>query len=290
MGINDAVVSARLPAPTPCAPQAVRNEGGETADIFRLTRQSVINGPTTPHLGTMGPANQHVATKHSVTNAHQSSSIKLEAMRGVALLLVASCTALALFTAPAEGKSNKALNTDPSTAIKELITSGKFEEGLALADHSIKATRNNGSLYFLKGRIRQEQKQNLDAFHAYSIAIFLRPDMVKAYINRGLVRGALMDLAGAIEDFNSALRLEPNNQAALVNRGVTHASLNNIPKALKDLDKAISLNGSLSEAFVNRGIVRHLSGEQSRSCEDWEKAARLGSQDASEWAKQLCAP
>jgi tetratricopeptide (TPR) repeat protein len=210
--------------------------------------------------------------------------------RGATLKLVASCAALALCTTPTKANSNQTSKKETIAAIKELIASQELEKGLAMANSLIKKDENDNILYFLKGRVLQEQKKNLEAFQAYSIAIFLRPDMTKAYINRGLIRGALMDLNGAVEDFNSALRLEPKNQAALVNRGVTYASLNNISKAVEDLDKAVSLNRSLTEAYVNRGIIRHLAGEKSRSCEDWTKAARLGSQDASQWAKQLCSP
>lgn len=211
-------------------------------------------------------------------------------MKLFALRLIASFTALAICTTPTKANSNQASKTESIAFIKELIASEKLEEGIIFVSNLIKLNRNNYVFYFLKGRIFQEQKKNLEAFQAYSIAIFLRPDMTKAYVNRGLTRGALMDLSGALEDFNVALRQEPKNQAALVNRGVTYASLNNIPKALEDFGRAIALNRSLTEAYVNRGIVGNLIGEKSRSCEDWAKAARLGSQDASQWMKQLCSP
>lgn len=211
-------------------------------------------------------------------------------MKRATLKLIASFTALALYAIPAKANSNKASETGPNAVIKELIASQRLEEGLTIANNLIKKNRNSNVLYYLKGRVLQEQKKNLEAFQAYSIAIFLQPNMTKAYINRGLTRGALMDLSGAVEDFNTALRQDPKNQAALVNRGVTYASLNNIPKAVKDLDRAIALNRSLAEAYVNRGIVKHLIGEKSKSCEDWTMAARLGSQDASQWANQLCSP
>jgi tetratricopeptide (TPR) repeat protein len=210
--------------------------------------------------------------------------------RRVVRILLTSCLTLTLCVAPREAASKQASQREPTTAIKELIASQKLDEGLAITNEAIKTNKNNASLYFLKGRILQEQKKNLESFQAYSIAIFLQPEMTKAYINRGLIRGALMDLNGAVEDFNRALRLEPTNQAALVNRGVTYASLNNIPKAVEDLNKAIATNSSLTEAYVNRGIVKHLVGDKSRSCEDWAKAARLGSKEASQWAKQLCSP
>lgn len=157
-----------------------------------------------------------------------------------------------------------------------------------LLERAAQSERVSPEYHFLAGRVYQEQRRNVDALASYSLAIFLQPSMAKAYINRSLVRGALMDFEGAIQDLDKALSLEPKNESALINRGVTYASLNKPRQALDDLNKAIAINPKLADAYRNRGIVRHLTNEKVEACKDWRQAGRLGSDEAKQWFGQLC--
>ena len=83
----------------------------------------------------------------------------------------------------------------------------------------------NSEYYFLLGRAYQELKLNLRAFEAYSKSIFLDNKNFKAYLNRGMVRGALKDFDGAFEDLNKANSLQPNKPEYFLNLGIVYASL-----------------------------------------------------------------
>lgn len=184
---------------------------------------------------------------------------------------------------------NTAAKKLPATAIiRENIKKGNFEKALFLINDGEKSNKNGFDFYFLKGRVLQELKRNTDALASYSLAIFLRPNIAKAYVNRALVKGALGDPQGAVKDLDRALEIEPDNAAAYLNRGVTYASLNKPELAIKDFNRAIRIDARYSDAYRNRGIVRFLSRDLIGSCADWRRSIELGSSDVQEWTRALC--
>ena len=173
-------------------------------------------------------------------------------------------------------------------AIRVNIRQGDLDKALFLLDKIQASTNKDAESHFLRGRILQEMKKNTEALTSYTLAIYLKPDMVKAYINRALVKGALVDTQGAIEDLNRALNLQPANAAALLNRGVTYASLNKPALALKDFNQAIQIDGRYADAFRNRGIIKYLMNDQQGACAEWAKSNELGPSDTLEWSRNLC--
>lgn len=172
--------------------------------------------------------------------------------------------------------------------IRGTIKLGEFNKALFLLDRHAKTATKDPEYYFLRGRILQELKKNSEALASYSVAIYIMPDLVKAYVNRALVKGALGDTQGAIEDLNKALQLQPSNAAALLNRGVTFASLNKPVLALRDFNQAIQLDSRYADAYRNRGIVRYLSNDLQGSCDDWRKSIELGASEVLDWTRSLC--
>ena len=59
------------------------------------------------------------------------------------------------------------------------------------------------------------------AIDDYSEAIRLRPDLVMAYEQRGIVRAENGDLAGSIADLTEAVKLDPSNAQIYFNRGLS---------------------------------------------------------------------
>lgn len=175
-----------------------------------------------------------------------------------------------------------------SSRVIDLIRSGEPNRALELLNIFPRNAIKTGEYYFLRGRAMQELKFNAEALINYSIAIYIQPTNVKAFINRALVRGALRDLDGAITDLNQASQLDPKNSIVFLNRGVTFASLGKPRLALSDFTKAISLNPRYADAYVNRGIIKVQLDDLSGACLDWKKSLELGSLDAQPWMKQSC--
>jgi tetratricopeptide (TPR) repeat protein len=131
-------------------------------------------------------------------------------------------------------------------------------------------------------------RRNTESLSNYSIAIFLNPKFTNAFINRGLVKGALKDIDGALSDLDQALIIDPKNLAALVNRGVTYGGLNKPLLAITDFDRVIQIDPNYADAFRNRGLTKHLIGDKKGACDDWSKSKDLGIVDAAEWLAKLC--
>ena len=172
--------------------------------------------------------------------------------------------------------------------IRNLLTKGELAKAIELSDAGLKTNPKNSEFFFLKARAYQDLRRNTDALANYSIAIYLNPKFVNAFINRGLVRGALQDVNGALIDLDQALVLQPNNTAALLNRGVTYAGLNKPSLAIQDFNKAIQINPNYPDAYRNRGLTKHLLGDKDGACDDWHKSKNLGINEATEWLTKYC--
>ncbi len=80
------------------------------------------------------------------------------------------------------------------------------------------------------------------------------PYFTVAYYNRGIAKGQLTDMQGAINDFNSTLRLDPDYK----------------------------------EAYFNRGLAYFYTKDTVQACSDWAEAKVLGSLNAAEAVKLYC--
>ena len=165
---------------------------------------------------------------------------------------------------------------------------GNSQQAIDLLNSNSNLAGADSEYYFLKARAYQDLRRNTDALANYSIAIYLNPKFVNAFINRGLVRGALQDVNGALIDLDRALLLQPNNTAALLNRGVTYGGLNKPSLAIQDFNRAIQINPNYPDAYRNRGLTKHLLGDKDGACDDWYKSKNLGINEATEWLTKYC--
>jgi tetratricopeptide (TPR) repeat protein len=185
------------------------------------------------------------------------------------------------------GKSQQIQSSLPQA--RDMILSNKPQSALSLLDSiPVEQKHDSAEYYFLLGRALQDLKRNTDSLSAYSVAIYIDALSVKSYINRGLVRGALQDLDGALTDLNKAIELSPRNARAYLNRAVTFAGKGDIPKAMNDFDQAIQIDSRYAEAFRNRGITKNHLGNQRGACADWFYAARLGDAETRQWVSLFC--
>ena len=149
---------------------------------------------------------------------------------------------------------------------------------------------NLAEYHFLTGRAYQELKLNTKALTSYSIAIHLDVGHYKALNNRGLIKGALKDMSGAMDDLNKSIQANPKYAPAYMNRGVTLAAMKKIDLAIEDFTKAIILDPAYGDAYRNRGITYKFNGNIQGACRDWMKASKLGQDSTSVWINRHCRP
>ena len=134
--------------------------------------------------------------------------------------------------------------------MKDLLKKEEYEQARVKLEANEERFENNSEYYFLLGRSYQELKLNLRAFEAYTKSIFLNNKNFKAYLNRGMVKGALRDFKGAFEDLNKANSLEPNKPEYFLNLGIVYASLNKPLSSIESFLRATDLDSNY-----------HLSGD-----------------------------
>jgi Flp pilus assembly protein TadD len=107
-------------------------------------------------------------------------------------------------------------------------------------------------------------------------AIQIKPDLARAYNNRGNAYSDLGQYQRAIEDYNEAIRLKPDSPDAYSNRGLNYEKLGRHDFAMEDYNKALQLRPDFGNALLNRGNGYLLENKKEQGCNDLKKACDLG--------------
>jgi len=101
-------------------------------------------------------------------------------------------------------------------------------------------------------------------------------DLVATYVNRGILRGAMGDLAAAARDYEKAIRLSPDVAEAYINRGNLWFIAKRYEQAIADYDKSIELNVIKPYvAFLNRGMAYEFMGKYPQARQNYLQALEL---------------
>lgn len=101
-------------------------------------------------------------------------------------------------------------------------------------------------------------------------------DRAATFVNRGILRERLSDLAGALGDYDQGLAIRPELADAYLDRGAVLIKLNRFGEATADLNKAIALaTGRLHVAYYDRGQAREHTGNLSGACADYRQALAI---------------
>jgi tetratricopeptide (TPR) repeat protein len=98
-----------------------------------------------------------------------------------------------------------------------------------------------------------------------------------AHHNRGTLRQAAGDLAGALADFDRALELDPEHLATYVARGTARKEAGDLAGALLDCDRALAAlpREAAAPVYHLRGGVRVLLNQFAEAIADYNEALRL---------------
>lgn len=94
----------------------------------------------------------------------------------------------------------------------------------------------------------------------------------EAFLNRGMAKEALGDIAGAISDYSEGLKLNPKYRLLYHRRGLAYEQQGDPELAIKDFSQAIQLDPTDSEALVLRGLTYASQGELQLALRDYEAA------------------
>ena len=148
----------------------------------------------------------------------------------------------------------------PKSARLEAIAVGwkQSEEKEAKDDSSPNSTRKvsekdekAAKKWFDKGF--EETSNREKEMEYYSKAIDLNPNLVKAFIYRGLANMHTEHYDDAIADYDEAIRLDPKNLVAYIGRGHVKRKLEQYEEAILDYNEAIKINPNEGVPYGAKG-------------------------------------
>jgi tetratricopeptide (TPR) repeat protein len=148
-------------------------------------------------------------------------------------------------------------------------------EACAKFDGSLDADPGCAEAWNNRGAVRHAHGDAAGALADFNHALELKRDYAEAFNNRGIVRHALGDFAAAVADFGEALRIRPHYAEALCNRGTTRCCLLDLDAALADFEGALALHPGDANAYHGRASVRHARGDLDGAVADCEQVLRL---------------
>ena len=139
----------------------------------------------------------------------------------------------------------------------------------------IKYNEKNVNAYNVRGLIRFENEDFINALHDFNQAIKIDSEFAVAYHNRGLLKVAINDLTGAMDDFNRALLLNQKEAKIYYARGCLKGQTGDLAGAIDDLDEAIILNLNYTDAYVDRAVAKGKMGNIYDAIADLDSAIEI---------------
>jgi tetratricopeptide (TPR) repeat protein len=253
-------------------------------DCFSLAIQSIVD-------------NSDVQGRHVIAQTFQVAPLIGEVISmwtrrlGMAVLIAALATALALPTSAADAKASwvgklvltkeyglKIDTTDTKTgAGAELVRLTDAVYKVEADDGQWIKVRHHGEAGWLKKRYAVLPDDAVDYF---TERIRDNNTDAQAYCFRALAWRMKGNLDAAMMDLNEAIRFEPTEAVLFNNRGTIWHEKKDYDKALADYDKAVRLNPKFFWALVNRGIIWTIKEDYDKALADYNEAIRLEPKEA----------
>jgi tetratricopeptide (TPR) repeat protein len=136
-------------------------------------------------------------------------------------------------------------------------------------------TSNNALNYYIKSRIYEVMDNKKFAIYNYTCLLQLKPNMIDAYIHRGLLLEAQKQYLYALEDFKNVFQRDCNNVIAIRFLSIYYYKNKFFNEALKILNRWISIQPSNHKAYFLRGKTNTKLNMWSLACEDYSLAIKL---------------
>lgn len=167
------------------------------------------------------------------------------------------------------------------------IAMGQVRAALVILKDAVREDPRDFGCWLLKGRCHHLLRETADADAAYATAIALRPTHVRVY----LWRAALLQTAGenldqAKASLDVALKLQPNLLDAYIDRGLVLHAQGKSKQALEDLDWALGCPGVPSRVWFIRSIVKTAIGDKDGAAKDMARGMKVEPTDPISWASR----
>jgi tetratricopeptide (TPR) repeat protein len=112
--------------------------------------------------------------------------------------------------------------------------------------------------------------------------------LVKAMIERSIVRSELGDYRGALQDNKRALELDSRNIEIYKNNIGLKFQLEKFAEAIVDCNKVLEHEPNNAMIFFRRGEAKLKLNDKNGACLDWHNAVNLGYKEAMQTISKNC--
>jgi len=156
------------------------------------------------------------------------------------------------------------------------IAKQEFKKGISDFQKSIKLNPENVASYMNLGMAYKNTGNYDGARDILTEAIAINDTLSQAYYLRGYLEFQVNSLENAIRDYTKYLELKPNNVKALLDRGFIFTKQTQYNRAFNDFNKAIELNPDNPRSYYLRAVAFQETGNKDKACKDFKKVSELG--------------
>jgi tetratricopeptide (TPR) repeat protein len=160
---------------------------------------------------------------------------------------------------------------EPYVAAQRLAAAHRYTEAVDAYSGAINVDPNNIKARLGRGLALQrigDHTRALSDFDCIIKQFGQWPGLYAVYYSRAVSRNALGQSAGAIEDCNEALKTDPKNADALYLRGIARRDLGQTDAAMTDMDAVLAMDPNYDEAHSVRGQLNMLNRRWHRAIAD----------------------
>ncbi|MFH1021943.1 MAG: tetratricopeptide repeat protein [Planctomycetota bacterium] len=136
-----------------------------------------------------------------------------------------------------------------------------------------------GSYYFMKNRVRPDEKNLVKAKEYFEMAVARDPNIPEAHMGIGQLRYAKGDMDGALASLKKAVDLDPKLDDAHYLVGDILVRKSDYAGAVEAFEKAVAVNSGFWQAYHRLGEAALYNREFSRAIKALERATFLMAED-----------
>jgi len=125
------------------------------------------------------------------------------------------------------------------------------------------------------GCTAMETHNSTKAIELFQDVLKLKPDMVGAHVNLGILYGMRGDKSNQIHHLKEAIKLEPDKPDVRYNLGLAYSKAGFYSEAMEEFEQAVDLDPSLRDAHFKLGVLLHKARNFGEAAVRFEKCLEL---------------
>ena len=198
------------------------------------------------------------------------------------LLVIVGCAIAAVWISPVVRSVSSHLTAaranDAAQEGRRLTERREFAAAIPHFDKALAGTlppRERARCHLDRGWCYMNVERDPEAIPEFDAAISLNPQLVNAWLDRGIVFHRRRDFDRAMADYTQAIALNEECVDAYRNRALIFAQSGRMPQAIADMDQAIRWAPDDVRWPIRRGHFFNVIGNRAAALEDFERALQI---------------